>query len=225
MMTPFSIALDGPSGAGKSTIAKALATELGAVYLDTGAMYRAIGLFMLRKQININDPRKIADHVYDADIDVRYENGTQHIYLDGGDVSEAIRTPEASMAASKVSAVPEVRKRLVELQQKIAEGQNVVMDGRDIGTHVLPNATLKIYLTASVEVRAKRRQLELESKGQSEPYEKVLSEMMARDYADMNRAASPLRAAADAKRVDCSDLTLDEVVSLLEKMSRTAIGG
>ena len=193
--------------------------------VGTGAMYRAVGLYMLRNQININDPKAIAEHVCDADITVRYEGGAQHIYLEGKDVSEAIRTPDASMAASKVSAVPAVRERLVELQRKIAEGQNVVMDGRDIGTHVLPNATLKIYLTASVEVRARRRQMELEGKGQSEPYEKVLSDMIERDYTDMHRKASPLRPAEDSKHVDSSDLTFDEVVGLLEKMARAAIGG
>lgn len=225
MQKVFSIAIDGPAGAGKSSIAKILAKRLDAMYLDTGAMYRTIGLYMLRNEININDANAIAAHVNEVNISVGYENGTQRMYLDGQDVSEAIRTPDASMAASKVSSVPEVRVRLVDLQRKIAEGQNVVMDGRDIGTHVLPNATLKIYLTASAEVRAQRRQLELEAKGQHEPFEKVLSEMIERDYTDMNRKTSPLRPAEDAKRVDCSDLTLEEVVSLIEKMARNAIGG
>ncbi len=223
MQKVFSIALDGPAGAGKSSIAKILAKRMNAMYLDTGAMYRAVGLYMVRNGVNINDPAAIANRVYDADIDVRYENGAQRIYLEGKDVSEAIRTPDASMAASKVSAVPEVRERMVDLQRKIAEGQSVVMDGRDIGTHVLPNATLKVYLTASVEVRAHRRQLELQAKGKDEPYEKVLSEMIERDYADSHRAASPLRPAEDAKRVDCSDLTLEEVVALIEKMARKAM--
>lgn len=223
MQKVFSIALDGPAGAGKSSIAKILAKRMNAMYLDTGAMYRAVGLYMVRNGVNINDPAAIAGRVYDADIDVRYENGAQRIYLEGKDVSEAIRTPDASMAASKVSAVPKVRERMVDLQRKIAEGQSVVMDGRDIGTHVLPNATLKVYLTASVEVRAHRRQLELQAKGKDEPYEKVLSEMIERDYADSHRAASPLRPAADAKRVDCSDLTLEEVVALIEKMARKAM--
>ena len=223
MQKVFSIALDGPAGAGKSSIAKILAKRMNAMYLDTGAMYRAVGLYMVRNGVNINDPAAIANRVYDADIDVRYENGAQRIYLEGKDVSEAIRTPDASMAASKVSAVPKVRERMVDLQRKIAEGQSVVMDGRDIGTHVLPNATLKVYLTASVEVRAHRRQLELQAKGKDEPYEKVLCEMIERDYADSHRAASPLRPAADAKRVDCSDLTLEEVVALIEKMARKAM--
>ena len=225
MQKVFSIAIDGPAGAGKSSIAKILAKRMDAMYLDTGAMYRAVGLYMLRNRININDAKAVAANVNNADITVKYENGTQHVYLEGKDISEAIRTPDVSMAASKVSAVPAVRERLVELQQKIAEGQNVVMDGRDIGTHVLPNATIKIYLTASVEVRAHRRQTELEAKGQYEPYAKVLAEMIERDYTDMNRTASPLRPAADAKRVDCSDLTLEEVVSLIEMMARKAIGG
>lgn len=223
MQKVFSIAIDGPAGAGKSTVAQLLAKSLGAMYLDTGAMYRAIGLYMLRKDY-ITSLKDIAAHINDVDLAVRYENGSQHIYLDGEDVSEAIRTPEASLAASKVSSVPEVRVRLVELQRKISEGQNVVMDGRDIGTHVLPNATLKIYLTASAEVRAERRLAELNDKGETDSYEKVLSDIIARDYADMSRAASPLRPAADSKWVDSSDLTLEEVVDQLRKMSLEAIG-
>lgn len=220
----FSIAIDGPAGAGKSTVAKALAKSLDAMYLDTGAMYRTIGLYMLRKGY-ITDRKEIADHVNDMDVSVRYENGVQRMYLDGEDVSEAIRTPEASMAASRTSAVPEVRVRLVDLQRKIAEGQNVVMDGRDIGTHVLPNATIKFYLTASPEVRAERRLAELEAKGETDSYEKVLSDIIARDYADMNREASPLRPAEDAKWVDNSELNQDEVVSLMRKMAMEVIGG
>lgn len=225
MQNVFSIAIDGPSGAGKSTIAKILARRLNAMYLDTGAMYRTIGLYMLRHEININDAAAVADNVGKVNISVGYEDGVQKMYLDGEDVSMAIRTPEASMVASKVSAVPEVRLRLVDLQRKIAEGQNVVMDGRDIGTHVLPNATLKIYLTASAEVRAQRRLLELEQRGEDVIYEKVLAEMIERDYTDTHREVSPLRPAEDARRVDCSDLTLDEVVALIEKMARKAIGG
>lgn len=220
----FSIAIDGPAGAGKSTVAKQLAKSLDAMYLDTGAMYRTIGLYMLRKGY-IADLKEIAAHVNDMDVTVRYENGVQKMYLDGEDVSEAIRTPDASMAASKTSSVPEVRVRLVELQRKIAEGQNVVMDGRDIGTHVLPNATLKIFLTASAEVRAERRLAELEAKGETDSYDKVLSDIIARDYADSHREASPLRPAEDSKWVDTSDLTQIEVVALLHRMALEAIGG
>lgn len=220
----FSIAIDGPAGAGKSTIAKALAKSLDAMYLDTGAMYRAIGLAMQRQGIDLNDAAAVAANVDDIDIAVRYEGGAQHIYLGGEDVSQAIREPEISIAASAVSKVPEVRVRMVALQREIARGQNVVMDGRDIGTKVLPDATLKVYLTASAEVRARRRCLELEQKGMPEPYEKVLSEMIERDYQDTHRAASPLMKAEGAVEVDSSDMTLEQVVAAIEGLARARIG-
>ena len=219
---PFSIAIDGPAGAGKSTMAKALAKSLNAMYLDTGAMYRAFGLYMLR-QGAVNNTAAIAACVNDVDITVRFIDGTQHLFLAGEDVSQAIREPEVSMAASTVSAVPQVRERMVALQRKIAEGQNVVMDGRDIGTKVLPNATLKIYLTASAEERARRRCLELQEKGMPEPYEKVLQEMIRRDYQDTHRAASPLQPAEDSVHVDSSDLTVEETVALMKKLALEAI--
>lgn len=219
----FSIAIDGPAGAGKSTIAKALARELNAMYLDTGAMYRAIGLYMLRKGIQ-NDPGAVAANVGEVEINVEYIDGAQHIFLGDEDVSATIREPEVSMAASAVSKVPEVRTRMVALQRKIAEGHNVIMDGRDIGTHVLPNATLKIFLTASAEERARRRCLELEQKGMPEPYEKVLEEMKERDYQDTHRAASPLRPADDAVFVDTSDLDLDQSVAEMKRLAVEAIG-
>lgn len=217
----FSIAIDGPSAAGKSTMAKALAKELGAMYLDTGAMYRAFGLYMLRRDA-VADPAAIAAAVNDVEIDVRYVDGAQHIYLSGEDVSQAIREPEVSMAASTVSAVPEVRERMVALQRRIAEGRSVVMDGRDIGTKVLPNATLKIFLVASAEVRARRRCKELEEKGMAEPYEKVLREMVERDYQDTHRAASPLRRADDAVEVDSSNMTLEETVTAMKRLAQEA---
>ena len=220
---PFSIAIDGPAGAGKSSVAKAVAAELNAMYLDTGAMYRAFGLHMLRKGAT-NDARAIVAAVDDVDITVEFIDGAQHIFLGGEDVTQAIREPEVSMAASAVSAVPEVRVRLVALQQKIAEGHDVIMDGRDIGTKVLPNATLKIFLTASVEERARRRCLELEKKGMPEPYEKVLREMQERDYQDTHRAASPLRPADDAVFVDTSDLDLDQSVAEMKRLAVEAIG-
>ena len=221
MSTTFSIAIDGPSAAGKSTMAKALARELGAMYLDTGAMYRAFGLYMLR-QGAVSDPAAIAAAVNGVEINVRYVDGAQHIFLGEEDVSRAIREPEVSMAASSVSAVPEVRERMVALQRRIAEGQNVVMDGRDIGTTVLPDATLKIFLVASAEVRARRRCKELAEKGMPEPYEKVLREMEARDYQDTHRAASPLRRADDAVELDSSDLTLEETVAAMKRLAREA---
>lgn len=219
----FSIAIDGPAGAGKSTIAKALARELGAMYLDTGAMYRAIGLYMLRRGA-ADDPAAVAAGVGDVDISVAYVDGAQRIYLAGEDVSLAIREPEVSIAASQVSKVPEVRERLVALQRQIAEGHDVVMDGRDIGTKVLPNATLKLFLTASAEVRARRRCRELEEKGMAEPYEQVLAEMKERDYQDTHRAASPLVQAGDAVLVDSSELTLEQTVAEMKRLANEAIG-
>ena len=219
---PFSIAIDGPAGAGKSTVAKAVATELSAMYLDTGAMYRAFGLYMLRRGA-IKDKSAIIAAVDDVDITVEFIDGAQHIFLGGEDVTQAIREPEVSMAASDVSAVPEVRERMVALQRKIAEGHDVIMDGRDIGTKVLPNATLKIYLTASVEERARRRCLELAQKGNPKPYEKVLEDMKARDYQDTHRAASPLRPADDAVTVDTTNNTLEESVAEIRRLALEAI--
>ena len=219
---PFSIAIDGPAGAGKSSVAKAVAAELNAMYLDTGAMYRAFGLYMLRRGAT-NDRRAIVDAVDDVDITVEFIDGTQHIFLDGEDVTDAIREPEVSRAASDVSAVPEVRERMVALQRKIAEGHDVIMDGRDIGTKVLPNATLKIFMTASAEVRAHRRCLELEQKGKPEPYEKVLREMKERDYQDSHRAASPLCAAGDAVSVDTTEMSFDETVAEIRRLALDAI--
>ena len=220
---PFSIAIDGPAGAGKSTVAKALAAELNAMYLDTGAMYRAFGLYMLRRG-TVDDAKAIAAAVDDVDITVEFIDGAQHIFLGGEDVTQAIREPEVSMAASAVSAVPEVRERMVALQRKIAEGHSVIMDGRDIGTKVLPNATLKIYLTASAEERARRRCLELEQKGMPEPYEKVLREMEERDYQDSHRAASPLRPADDAVILDTTASGCDEIVASIRQLALKAIG-
>ncbi len=223
MQKTFSIAIDGPAGAGKSTLAKALAQSLDAMYLDTGAMYRAIGLHCLRRGVAVTSPSAVAAAARAADIEVRYEGGRQHIYLEGEDVSRAIREPEVSMAASAVSAVPQVRERMVELQRQIARGQNVIMDGRDIGTHVLPNATLKIYLTASAEVRARRRWRELQEKGMPDSYEQVLADMIQRDYQDTHRAASPLEPAVDAVPFDNSSLTLEEAVARLRALALSAI--
>ena len=219
---PFSIAIDGPAGAGKSTVAKAVAAGLNAMYLDTGAMYRAFGLYMLRRGAT-DDPKAIAAAVDDVDITVKFIDGAQHILLGGEDVTQAIREPGVSMAASAVSAVPEVRERMVALQRKIAEGHNVIMDGRDIGTKVLPNATLKIYMTASAEERARRRCRELAQKGMPQPFEKVLREMEERDYQDTHRAASPLRPADDAVTVDTTSLSFDENVAEIKRLALEAI--
>ena len=208
---PFSIAIDGPAGA------------VNAMYLDTGAMYRAFGLYMLRRGAT-NDVEAILAALDDVDVSVKFVDGAQRIFLGGEDVTDAIRAPEVSMAASDVSAVPEVRERMVALQRKIAEGHSVVMDGRDIGTKVLPNATLKIYMTASAEERARRRCLELEQKGTPESYEKVLQELKGRDYQDTHRAASPLCAAADAVTVDTTHLSFDEGVAEIKRLALEAIG-
>lgn len=219
---PFSIAIDGPAGAGKSTVAKAVAAELNAMYLDTGAMYRAFGLYMLRRGA-LSDRQAIVDALDDVDITVKFIDGAQHIFLGSEDVTTAIREPEVSIAASDVSAVPEVRVHMVALQRKIAEGHSVVMDGRDIGTKVLPNATLKIYLTASAEERARRRFRELEQKGMPESYDKVLREMQERDYQDTHRVASPLRPADNAVILDTTNDSLEESVAKIKRLAMEAI--
>ena len=224
MQNVFSIAIDGPSGAGKSSVARAVAEKLGAMYLDTGAMYRAVGLYMLKNGVPLGDAAAIAAHCSGVDVRVGYgKDGQQCVYLGEEDVSEAIRAAEVSLAASSVSTVPEVRERMVALQRRIASGHSVVMDGRDIGTKVLPDATLKVFLTASAEVRARRRFHELAQKGMPEPYEKVLEELVRRDDVDTHRAASPLRMAEDAVEVDCSQMTLDEVVEAVAALARQAL--
>lgn len=224
MQKIFSIAIDGPAGAGKSSVARAVAQRLGAMYLDTGAMYRTVGLYFLRRGLN-KDLDKIASLAEDMNISVKFEGGAQHMLLDGEDVSAAIRTPEASMAASDVSAVPEVRTRLVRLQRETALGTSIVMDGRDIGTQVLPDATLKIYLTASAEARALRRYAELREKGAVVEYHRVLDEIVERDYNDTHRAASPLMRAKDAVLVDTTNKTLDQVLDCIFELCQNAIGG
>ena len=225
MSAVFSIAIDGPSGAGKSSVARAVAKRLGAMYLDTGAMYRAIGLYMLKTGVPLDDAQAIAANCAGADVRVGYDaEGRQSVYLGDEDVSEAIRAAEVSLAASAVSTVPEVRERMVALQREIAKGHSVVMDGRDIGTKVLPDATLKVYLTASVDVRARRRHLELAQKGMNEPYEKVREELIRRDELDTHRAASPLCRAEDAVEVDCSQMTLAQVEERIAALAREAMG-
>ena len=207
----FTIAIDGPAGAGKSTVAKTVAARLGAIYLDTGAMYRSVGLYMLRNGVDPKDSETVSARAHEAKVDIRYVDGSQHVYLCGEDVSKAIRENEISAAASGVSAVPRVREILVARQQEIAKEQPVVMDGRDIGTKVLPDATLKIFLTASAEERARRRFEELKDKGKPVPYEQLLAEINQRDWDDSHRAASPLCQAEDAILLDSSDMTQDEV--------------
>ena len=213
MQPIFSIAIDGPAGAGKSTIARKLAERLGAIYLDTGAMYRTVALYM--HDSDIQGSESIARAINDPKIEVQFQNGEQHMLLNGVDVNERLRSPEASMMASRVSAVPAVRERLVALQREIAAGHAVVMDGRDIGTKVLPNATLKVYLTASCEVRADRRFAELKEDNPTLTREQVLADIVERDYNDAHREASSLYQASDAVRIDTSNMNQDQVVAAI----------
>ena len=213
------IAIDGPGGAGKSTLSKKLAKHFNLVYIDTGAMYRAAGLACVRKGINIKEqPTEAVKIVNASDIDLLPGDTGQKIMLNGEDVTGLIRTPEISMAASDVSAIPEVRIRLVEMQRKLAETKSVIMDGRDIGTYVLPDAPIKIFLTASPEERAKRRYLELTERGDACKYEDVLAELLIRDKNDSTRAFSPLKQAEDSILVDTSEMNFEESLDYLIKI-------
>lgn len=222
---PISIAIDGPSGAGKSTVAKAVAARIGAMYLDTGAMYRTVGLHMVRRGISLADRAALCAELPHVPILVRHENGVQAMYLADENVSDAIRLPEISQAASAVSAVPEVRAALVDLQRRLAGGLDIVMDGRDIGTHVLPNASVKIFLTASAEERARRRFEELAQRGVSQPYADVLSDIIQRDHNDSTRAASPLRRAQDAVEIDSTDKDVAQCVDIIVALAEAARAG
>jgi cytidylate kinase len=216
------IAIDGPSGAGKSTMAKLVSQKLGIMYLDTGAMYRALALKAIRQNIDTNDSEKVSELLSDFNISIKYENGSQKVILNGEDVSDKIRTDEVSMGASNVSAIPAVRKRLVELQQKMASNTSVVMDGRDIGTHVLPNADVKIFLTASVAQRALRRYNEQKDKGiLKKSLEEIEKEIEIRDYNDSHRAASPLKQADDAVLLGTSNYTIEESVEKILEIIRS----
>ena len=213
---PYSIAIDGPAGAGKSTIAKAVSRELGYVYIDTGAMYRSVGLYCLLNGISITDEKAVVDSIKDIDISIAYDDeGVQEVYLNGENVSTKIRTQEVGDAASTVSQYQPVRDKLVSLQQKLASTTSVVMDGRDIGSKVLPNADTKIYLTASVKERARRRANELKEKGMDCDINEVEKEIEERDYRDMHRENSPLIQVPDAVLVDSSDLTIDETIDAI----------
>ena len=207
------IAIDGPGGAGKSTVAKAVAKELGIVYVDTGALYRTIGYYVRQKGIDPHDRVRVPAVLCEISIEVKYENGTQRVYLNGEDLGERIRTPEMSMYASAVSAIPEVRAFLLDTQRDIAKKNSVIMDGRDIGTVILPDAEVKIFMTASAECRAHRRYKELCDKGQKVRYEDVLAEMNERDHNDSTRDVAPTAAAADAVLLDNSDLSFEESVA------------
>lgn len=213
----ISVAIDGPSGAGKSSLAKRLAADLGFVYVDTGAMYRAIGLYAVRQGADLHDADAVAALLPQIRLDIRLQDGAQHVYLNGEDVSAAIRAEQIGMAASAVSAHGPVRAFLLETQRSLAAGQNVLMDGRDIGTVVLPNATVKIFLTASAEARARRRCKELQEKGQPADYATVLADIRQRDEQDTHRAIAPLRQAADAIRIDTSEIDFEQSVALLKR--------
>ena len=215
-----SIAIDGPAGAGKSTMARACAKALGYLYVDTGAIYRTVGYYMRLMGIGPKDQDGIRRLIDEVNIDIRYADGVQHMILNGEDVTSELRTPEMSMYASGVSAQPCVRAFLLDMQRQLARTHNVIMDGRDIGTVVLPDAGLKIFLTASVEARAKRRQLELEKKGKNLPFEEVLRDMEYRDKNDSSRAAAPLRPAEDAVRLDTTQLDFDESCAAVESLIR-----
>ncbi|MCR4604666.1 MAG: (d)CMP kinase [Eubacterium sp.] len=220
-MKNVNIAVDGPAGAGKSSIAKLVAAKLGIVYVDTGAMYRTMAYGCLENGIDVDDEKAVSTGIMDFGIEIAYENGTQNIFLDKKNVSTDIRQEKIGNAASKVARYTAVRERLVALQREMAKKQSVIMDGRDIGTVVLPDAELKIYLTASVDVRADRRYKELVEKGETPDLDEIKKDIEARDYQDMNRDVSPLKKADDAVEVDTSNMTIDEVVaeicSLYEK--------
>ena len=205
-MKNIKIAVDGPAGVGKSSLAKLLARDLKITYIDSGAMYRAVGIYCLGKGISTDEPEAVCSVLDEIDIDMTYENGVLADLLNGDDVSEKIRTPEGSIAASKVAVIGEVRKKLVELQRKMADGKSVVMDGRDIGTKVFPDADLKLFLTASPEKRAERRFKEL---GEKVPYEEILSDIKFRDENDSTRKIDPLRPAEDAVMLDNTALDLE----------------
>lgn len=212
----IAVAIDGPAGAGKSTIARAAAKALGFIYVDTGALYRSIGLNAIRTGVDINDSNAVENSLTGMKVELAFDaQGAQIVLLNGEDVSSLIRTPEVSMAASKVSAVPKVRAFLLDLQRNMAKTQSVIMDGRDIGTVVLPDAEVKIFLTASPEIRAKRRFDELIEKGQEVKYEDVLADVIERDYNDSHREIAPLKPAEDSKIADTSGLTLEESIDLI----------
>ena len=216
----YNIAIDGPAGAGKSTIAKLVAKEKGYIYVDTGAMYRGLAIHFLKKGIQPDEKEKIIDACKDAEVSIGYEDGAQQIYLNGENITSMLREEAVGNMASISSAVPEVRAKLLDLQRNLAKEKDVVMDGRDIGTHVLPNADVKIYLTASVECRANRRFKELTEKGIACNYDEIAQDIQERDTRDMNREIAPLKKADDAVLVDSSDMTIEEVVKSITGLCR-----
>ena len=215
------IALDGPSGSGKSTIAKELSKKLNILYLDTGAMYRAVALKTMSLNIDTFDEKGVSSFIDNIDLEIKYSNGAQHTFLDGKDVSEMIRKPEVSMAASNVSSLKCVRLKMVEMQRKIASDMSCVLDGRDIGSFVLPGADYKFYITADADVRAARRLKELEAKGYSVEFDKLKEEIIQRDFNDKNRDFAPLKCAEDAVIIDTSDLSVSEVLEKILSYIKT----
>ena len=221
----YNIAIDGPAGAGKSTIARRVAKELSFIYVDTGAMYRAMALYLLRREVNTDDTEQIGNICQDAEISIEYQNGEQIVLLNDENVNSYLRTEEVGNMASVSSAVPRVREKLLSLQRKLAGDMSVVMDGRDIGTTILPDADVKIYLTASSLTRAKRRYLELQEKGTVCNLDEIQKDIEERDQRDMNREISPLRQAEDAVLVDSSDLTIQQVVDRILQIFRSKTAG
>lgn len=211
----YNVAIDGPAGAGKSTIAKLVAKEKGYIYVDTGAMYRAMAIHFLQKGIRPEETDRVIAACEDADVTIVYENGVQQVYLNGENVTSRLRTEEVGNMASKTSAIPAVREKLLELQRSLARNEDVIMDGRDIGTNILPAADVKIYLTASVDTRAKRRYDELTEKGILCDYEEIKADIRERDERDMSREIAPLKRAEDAILVDSSDMGIEEVVKTI----------
>ena len=214
----FNVAIDGPAGAGKSTIAKAVAKNRGLIYVDTGAMYRAVALYILRTGTDANDTEAVAKVCVGADITIAYEDGVQVVYLNGENVNAFLRTEEVGNMASKTSAIPAVRAHLLNLQKNLAANNDCIMDGRDIGTVVLPNAQLKVFLTASSDVRAKRRYDELTAKGEQADFDKIKADIEQRDYQDSHREIAPLKQADDAVLVDSSDMTIDQVIARISEL-------
>lgn len=208
----YNVAIDGPAGAGKSTIAKLVAKEKGYIYVDTGAMYRALAIHFLKKNISAENVEQIVLACADADVTIAYEDGVQQVYLNGENVTGRLRGEEVGNMASRTSSIPQVREKLLELQRGLAREQDVIMDGRDIGTNILPNADVKIYLTASVKTRADRRYKELTEKGISCSYEEIAEDIKKRDERDMSRETAPLKQAEDAILIDSSDMSIEEVV-------------
>ncbi len=216
----YNVAIDGPAGAGKSTIAKLVAKEKGYIYVDTGAMYRGLAIHFIKKGVDPENREAVAECCRDAQVTIGYEDGVQQVYLNGENITSLLRTEEVGNMASKTSVIPEVREKLLDLQRSLAREKDVIMDGRDIGTNILPDADVKIYLTASVETRAMRRYNELREKGEACELKEIEQDIRERDARDMNREIAPLKKADDAVLIDSSDMTIEEVVDRICSLCR-----